>query len=242
MATFVLVHGGGHGGWCWQRLARMLREAGHEGHCPTLTGCGDRAHLLRPGIDLETHIADVVALLHYEDLREVYLAGHSYGGMVITGVADRAPERIAHLMFLDAAQPRDGEALATLSPALIDMAHAQARVIDGVELVLFPDSDAVAIYGVTDPADAAWMAPRLTPHPWACFTQPLRLADEAAMLAIPRTSVNCTATLRLRPPEYLDRALSARHLFEIDTGHDLMITEARAVAAMLLEVASLEEG
>lgn len=241
MATFVLVHGGGHGGWCWQKLARRLRAAGHEVHCPTLTGLGERAHLLHPGIDLESHIADVCALLHYEDLTQVYLAGHSYGGMVVTGVADRALERISHLIFLDAAQPRDGEALVTLSPALIQMAHAQARTVDGVELVLFPDSDAVAIYGVNDPADAAWMAPRLTPHPWACFTQPLTMTRQDQVLALPRTSVNCTHTLSVRSQQYLDRALSARHLFEIDTGHDLMITEPEQIAAMLLEVVRREE-
>ena len=242
MATFVLVHGGGHGGWCYQRVARLLRAQGHEVHCPTLTGLGERSHLLRPGIDLDTHIEDVVALLHYEDLRDVYLAGHSYGGMVITGVADRALERVGHLVFLDAAQPRNGEALSTLSPALMDLAHSQARMVDGVELVLFPDSDAVAVYGVTDPADAAWMAPRLSPHPWACFTPPLRMDREAEVLALPRTSVNCTPTLKVRPEGYLHRAFEARHLFEIDTGHDLMITEPARTAEMLMEIVRREEG
>lgn len=241
MATFVLVHGGGHGGWCYQRLARLLREAGHEVYCPTLTGLGDRSHLMNPSINLDTHIRDVVQLLHYEDLSDVYLAGHSYGGMVITGIADRALERIGHLVFLDAAQPRNGEALSTLSPALMDFAHRQARIVDGVELVLFPDSDAVALYGVSDPVDTEWMASRLTPHPWACFTQPLVMEREAEVLALPRTSINCTPTLKVRPPEYLNRTFEADYVFEIDTGHDLMLTEPRAVADMLLEVVRREE-
>jgi pimeloyl-ACP methyl ester carboxylesterase len=89
MATYVLVHGGAHGGWCYGPVARRLRAAGHEVHAPTLTGLGERSHLLRPGIDLDTHIEDVVRVLHYEDVRDAILVGHSYGGMVITGVADR---------------------------------------------------------------------------------------------------------------------------------------------------------
>ena len=90
MATYVLVHGAGHGGWCWQRVARLLREAGHEVHTPTLTGLGDRAHLLSPEVSLETHITDVAAMLISEDLRDAILVGHSYGGIVITGAADRS--------------------------------------------------------------------------------------------------------------------------------------------------------
>src|SRR5262245_27253642 len=108
MATYVLVHGGAHGGWCYQRVARILRADGHEVYTPTLTGCGERAHLVSAEVDLETHIADVVAVLEYEDLEDVVLVGHSYGGMVITGVADRAPERIGRLVFLDAANPKNG--------------------------------------------------------------------------------------------------------------------------------------
>lgn len=241
MTTFVLVHGGGHGGWCYQRLARLLRRAGHEVHCPTLTGLGERSHLLNPSIDLDTHIEDVVQLLHYEDLTGVYLAGHSYGGMVITGVADRALDRVGHLIFLDAAQPGNGQSLTTLSPALMALAHREARIVDGVELVLFPDSSAVKLYGVTDARDCAWMLPRLTPHPWACFTQPLRLAHEAQVMALPRTSINCTSTLKIRPAEYVGRVYEAKHIFEIDTGHDLMLTEPEAVAGMLLEVVRREE-
>lgn len=237
MATFVLVHGGGHGGWCYTRLARELRALGHEVHCPTLTGLGDRRHLLSQDIDLDTHIEDVAAFLFHEDLREVYLAGHSYGGMVITGVADRTLDRIANLIFLDAAHPRDGESLSTIAKAQMDMAHSHATWVDGVECYELPDDMASMAYGVTDPADAAWMKPRLAPHPWACMTTPLRLANEAAVMVLPRTSINCTPTLAIRPKEYLHRTLEADFLFEIDTGHDLMISEPIAVAQMLDEVA-----
>lgn len=241
MATFVLVHGGGHGGWCYQRLARLLREDGHEVYCPTLTGLADRSHLLNPSINLDTHIEDVVKLLFYEDLHDVYLAGHSYGGMVITGVADRAPDRVGHLTFLDAAHPRNGEALTTSAKALMEEAYKQVRVVDGVELVLFPESDSIRHYGITEQADLEWASPRLTPHPWACFSQPLRMENEEVVRKLPRTSINCTPTLRIRQPEFVARVTNADHVFEIDTGHDLMITEPRKVADMLIEVLRREE-
>src|SRR6185437_12915683 len=115
MATYVLVHGGHHGGWCYKKVARLLRSAGHEVYSPTLTGLGERRHLLGPKVDLETHIADVVGVLEFEDLHDVILVGHSYGGMVITGVADRALERIKELVYLDAAHPRNGESLADVA-------------------------------------------------------------------------------------------------------------------------------
>lgn len=239
MAAYVLVHGGGHGGWCWQRLASLLRSAGHDVYTPTLTGLGERSHLLRPDIDLDMHIADVLGVLRYEGLTDVILVGHSYGGMVITGVADRTLSRVGQLVYLDAAQPEDGESLADVSPALMELARNQARVVDGVELVLWPDSDAVRLYGVTDPDDLAWMQPKLTPHPWRCFAQKLHLPNEAAVRKIPRTNINCTSTLRLRPKDKVHRALTADRVWEIDTGHDLMITEPVAVAEMLLRLAAL---
>src|SRR5262245_3014748 len=99
-ATFVLVPGGGHGGRCYRRVARILRAEGHDVYAPTMTGVGERAHLLSADIDLDTHIRDIVAVLEFEDLRDVILVGHSYGGMVITGVADRAPGRVGRLVFL----------------------------------------------------------------------------------------------------------------------------------------------
>src|SRR5205823_2243207 len=109
MATFVLVHGGFHGGWCWRKVAPLLRSAGHEVYTPTLTGLGERAHLLGPGITLETHAQDVLGVLTHEELSDVILVGHSMAGTVITVVVDTAPERLAHLVYLDASVPRDGE-------------------------------------------------------------------------------------------------------------------------------------
>jgi pimeloyl-ACP methyl ester carboxylesterase len=111
MATYVLVHGGAHGGWCYQRVAGILRTAGHDVYTPTMTGVGERSHLVSADVDLDLHIRDVASVLHYEDLRDVILVGHSYGGMVITGVADRATDRIGRLVYLDAATPVNGQSL-----------------------------------------------------------------------------------------------------------------------------------
>src|SRR5438128_128006 len=102
MATFVLVHGAWHGGWCWKRVTPLLRAAGHEVYATTLTGLGERVHLASPNVGLALHVQDVVGVLEYEDLRDVILVGHSYGGIVISGVADRVPERLRHLVYLDA--------------------------------------------------------------------------------------------------------------------------------------------
>jgi pimeloyl-ACP methyl ester carboxylesterase len=238
VATYVLVHGGGHGGWCYTKVGRRLRAAGHDVHAPTLTGLGERSHLLRPGIDLDVHIDDVVALLHYEDLRDVILVGHSYGGMVITGIADRAAARIGRLVYLDAANPVNGQSLLDVAGPMIEATRPAGAIVDGVELVLLPSPEAGRFYGVTDDDDVAWMADRLTGHPWACFEQPLRLTNEDALWAIPQYHIVCSATVATRDRTMVEEARAAGRFWEIDTGHDLMITEPAWVADALLEVAA----
>jgi pimeloyl-ACP methyl ester carboxylesterase len=238
MATFVLVHGGAHGGWCYGKVGPLLRQAGHEVHAPTLTGLGERSHLVSPAVDLDLHIRDVVAVLHYEDLSDVILVGHSYGGMVITGVADRAVDRVGRLVFLDAANPVNHQSLVDVSGPYIEAARPTGKVIDGVELVLFPGAEPLPNYGVTDPDDITWMQQRLTPHPWRCFEQKLELGNEDALSAIPQYHIVCTSTLATRDPELMNTARAEGRLWDIDTGHDLMITEPRAVANALLEVAA----
>ena len=197
MATYVLVHGGGHGGWCYQRVARLLRSSGHEVYTPTLSGLGERSNLLSPDIDLDLHVRDVVAVLHYEDLDDVILVGHSYGGMVITGAADRAADRIGRVVYLDAANPQNGQSLVDVAGPIIESTRPLGAVVDGVELVLLPSPEAGLFYGVTDPDDVAWMADRLTGHPWKCFEQPLRLTERG----------------RLR------RAPAVPHRLHVDAGH-----------------------
>jgi pimeloyl-ACP methyl ester carboxylesterase len=236
VATYVLIHGGGHGGWCYQRVAPLLRAAGHEVYTPTLTGLGERAHLLGPHVDLDLHIRDVVAVLEYEDLHDVVLVGHSYGGMVITGVADRAAARIGRLVFLDAANPVNNQSLVDVSGPIIEAVRPHGQVVDGVELVLLPSPDAALLYGITDPADLAWMADRLTGHPWRCFEQRLRLQNEAALWAIPQYHIVCSSTLPTRDPELMGTARAHGRVWEIDTAHDLMLTEPKQTADALLDV------
>jgi pimeloyl-ACP methyl ester carboxylesterase len=238
VATFVLVHGGGHGGWCYQKVARLLRAAGHEVYSPTLTGLGERSHLVSSEVDLDLQITDVVNVLRYEDLRDVILVGHSYGGMVITGVADRAADRVGKLVYLDAANPANGQSLVDVAGPMIEATRPLGKVVDGVELVLFPGTDPLGYYGVTDPEDIAWMQDKLTPHPWKCFEQPLRLTNEAALGAIPQYHIICTSTLATRDSELMANARAEGRLWTIDTGHDLMISEPKKVSDALVEVAA----
>jgi pimeloyl-ACP methyl ester carboxylesterase len=199
-------------------------------HAPTLTGVGERAHLVGPHVDLSLHVQDIASVLHYEDLRDVILVGHSYGGMVITGVAATASDRIGKLVYLDAANPKNGESLVDVAGPMMAMARTAGQTVDGVELVLLPSPEAGLFYGVTDPADLAWMAGRLTPHPWACF--------EAGYAKIPQYHIVCTSTLATRDPGLIAEARAAGRLWDIDTGHDLMITEPQRVADALAAVAA----
>lgn len=238
MSTFVLVHGGGHGGWCYRYVRKLLQQAGHEVFAPTLSGLAERAQLRTAGIGLDTHIQDVAALLHYEDLREVILVGHSYGGMVITGAADRAVDRIGRMVYLDAANPVNGQSLVDVAGPIIESTRPMGETVDGVELVLLPAPEAPLFYGVTDPADVAWMRDRLTAHPWKCFEDPLDLRNEDELWALPQYHIVCTSTLATRDPELVAKARAQGRLWDIDTGHDLMITEPQAVADALLEIAA----
>jgi pimeloyl-ACP methyl ester carboxylesterase len=221
-------------------VAKILRAKGHEVYAPSLTGLADREHLLSAAINLDTHITDIVKLLQYEDLHNVILVGHSYGGMVITGVADRATDRIANLVYLDAAFPSNGQSLVDHAGEVILAAREKARVVDGVELVLYPGEDPMEFYGVTDPAQIAWMKPKLTPHPWACFEQKLVLANEEAMRQLPISFIFSGVQIENLTDEIRGqiRELTQGRFWEIDTGHDLMISEPQQTAEALLGVIS----
>lgn len=162
MATIVIVHGMWSGGWYFQPTARLLREAGHEVFTPTLTGVGERVHLGSPEVGLETHVRDVVNVLEFEDLREVVLVGYSFGGVVVTAVADRVPERVARIVYLDAWIPGDGQAVADLIPEKMPEFEAAAR-------------ERGEGWGI--PRDPP--APRKTVFPLRALREPLRLAGAA---------------------------------------------------------------
>ncbi len=234
MATFVIVHGAWGGGWSWRRtVAPLLQMAGHEVFTPTLTGLGERAHLAGPQIELETHIQDVVGVLEWEDLRDVILVGHSYGGMVITGVADRAGERLKQLVYLDAMVPQDGQALADLiGPDARSEMEARARDV-GAGWQLPPGPMAAD----TPEMMKTFAGPRRRPQPLLTFTQPIHLTEGGA-LGLPRLYVLCTVpggeTFKRIAAGLRDDP--AWRVEEFATGHNLNYTMPRELAELLLEL------
>jgi pimeloyl-ACP methyl ester carboxylesterase len=229
MATFVLVHGGWAGGWQWREIATRLRAAGHDVYTPTLTGLGERVHLAHPDVNLDTHIQDILMVLEYEDLHEVILVGYSYSGMVVTAVAERAPERLAQLVYLDAFVPSDGESLATMiGPELVAILEQVAQAYgDGWRIP-------------HDPPDA----PRRTPQPVKPMYQPVTVTNPAAA-RLPRTFIYCTQEKEAMGPmgvPITQVAASAKAdarwgYRELDSGHVPLETAPQELADILLELA-----
>ncbi len=234
MSTFVLVHGAWHGGWCWDRVASVLRAHGHDVHPPTLTGLSERAHLLSPQVGLDTHVEDVIRLLDVLDLREVVLAGHSYAGQVVTAVADRRPERIARRVHVDAFVGADGEAARDLLPETVAHHWAESAAGPGLGWLVPPRS--LSVLGVTEQTDVDWLTPKLTPHPWKTYTDPLRLTGAAE--DVPGAFVECVNWMRV----FRTQAERARKrgwpVTELDTGHEAMVTAPKALADVLRDIAA----
>ena len=184
--NYVLVHPAWFGGWCWKKLTPLLRARDHNVLTPTLTGLGDRAHLARPEVGLEMHIRDIINVIEYEDLRKVILVGNSSGGMVITGVADRMPERVEQLVYLDAFVPTDGQSMLDLIPP--DRRPLMEEFVrkegEGWLLPRFAPSPWEKLvpetWQVTDKADLEWILPRLRPTPFGHFKEPVQRKNPAA--------------------------------------------------------------
>jgi pimeloyl-ACP methyl ester carboxylesterase len=225
MATFVLVHGAWHGSWCWKRVRGALQKQGHEVFTPTLTGIGERSHLLTQQIDLDTHTLDVLNLIQWEELDDIVLCGHSYGGMVVTGVADRIPERIRALVFLDAFVPESGQSLMDFAPI------PENQLIDGWKCR--PIS--AEVFGV-NLADRAWVDRQCTLQSLACFQQPVRLTGGLGgikRVAYAYASGWAADQSPFRP--FYDRAKTRGWTTcEIECGHDAMLDRPDAVTALLL--------
>ncbi|QYN18654.1 alpha/beta fold hydrolase [Amycolatopsis sp. DSM 110486] len=233
MTAFVLLHGAWHGGWAWQRVTPALRSAGHEVFAPTLTGLSDRAHLLSPAVGLGTHIQDVVNLLEAHDLRDVVLVGHSYAGQVVTGIADRVPERLAKRVYLDAFAGRDGEAAIDLLPEQVAGHYRESVAGPGFGWLIPVRS--LSVLGVTDEADLAWLGPRLTPQPWLTYTEPLRLTGAGE--GVPAEFVECTDWMRVFRTHAERAANRGWPVHEIATGHEAMVTAPGELADRLLAIA-----
>ncbi len=222
----MLVHGAWHGGWCWRFVRPLLQ--GHEVHAPSLTGLGERKHLARPDIDLDTHIADVVSLLEMEDLRDVILVGHSYGGMVVTGAADRAPARIKRLVYLDAFVPEDGKCL--LDYVVPERA---ARMREEGEKTGSVTPPPLSLWGLTRPEHIDFVTPREVRHPYRTMTQKIRLGGNTAHL--PKTFIYCSSPATGSFDQFAARYRNAPNwkFFELPTGHDAMILMPERLAELL---------
>jgi pimeloyl-ACP methyl ester carboxylesterase len=231
--TFILVHGAWHGGWAWVRVADRLRARGHTVFAPTLTGLGERAHLLRPGIDLSLHVADVVGVIRYEQLNDFVLVGHSYGGCVISGIAEAKPDAIRSIVFLDAFIPDNGDSLLdVVQPAVQEVIRAAQARGD----ITVPVRDAAAFK--VNEKDRAWIDSLATPQPIATMTEKIKLTGARERIA-KKTYIRASGY----PNVSFDKA-HARvkadptwRTYEVPCGHDVMVDEPERLAEILLEVA-----
>lgn len=232
MADFVLVHGAWHGAWCWRKIVPPLWAAGHRVFAVTLTGVGDRAHLLSKAVTLDTHIADVVAVIETEELLDPIVVGHSYGGVVITGVADRLAARLRHLVYLDAVVLHPGESWSSAHPVEVQAARRQAIAEHGV----LPAPDP-ALFGLSG-ADRAWVARRQTPHPGSVYDSPLNF-DPQRLQGLPRTFIDCTspALATIAAARERVRHEPGWNVLEIATGHDAMISAPQELVEILSSLA-----
>lgn len=233
MITFVLIHGGMHGAWCWRPVRRLVAGAGHEALTPTLAGLGYRAATSGPEVDLELHVSEIVRFVDDEELDVFVLVGHSYAGMVITGVADRIGGRISHLVYLDALVPEDGESARDIVSPGVDY----SMFADGM-LPPAPDYD----HGLTRPDDVAWVRRRVTPQSVNTLLQPLSIAHDLSQ--IPRFFIECAeerdgarqlAGIAVRAGRIAADPSWRHHV--LHAGHDCMISHLHETAELLLSIA-----
>lgn len=229
--TFLLCHGAWSGGWAWKKMHPLMVQAGHRLVAPTYTGLGERAHLANPAIDLETHIQDILNVIAFEDLNDIVLLGHSYGGMVATGVADRARERVTQLIYLDAFVPRDGQSLFDLNEGGREAMRKAAAAGDGYRIPPNPPPPD------TPQADLDWLNARRVPMPIKCFEARLRL--EHGEPAMPRSYIYCT---RIPPGDVFGqfatrvKSEDGWRYFELDASHAPNVTAPQALMAVLNEI------
>ena len=230
-ATFLVCHGAWGGGWSWKKMHPLMQAAGHRLFTPTYTGLGERAHLANPSIDLETHIQDILNVIQYEDLRDVVLLGHSYGGMVATGVTDRAGDRIARLIYLDAFVPKDGQSLLDLNEPARQRMLDSARANDGWRLPPLPTPPD------TPPADLEWMSARRVDMPLKCFEEKLRLRHGEP--SVPRSYIYAK---RISPADTFGqfsrqfKSDPGWNYHEIDASHSPAVTAPEALMALLQKI------
>ncbi|MBE2277058.1 MAG: alpha/beta fold hydrolase [Rhodobacteraceae bacterium] len=233
--TFVLVHGSWHGGWCWGRLAPLLEARGHRVLAPSLTGHADRRHLLSPAVGLSTHVEDIASLMAFSEVEDAILVGHSYGGMVIAGAADRVAGRIGQLVYLDAHVPADGQSMCDLIGPEVT-ANLKARVdAEGFGWLMPPTS--AAFFGTTPEEGGDWIDRMATPMPWKCYAEPLALTGDPPVMR--RAYIRCVRHKRPYFQAAADRHRGAEgwQVRDIDTAHNAMITHPQLLCDTLLQLA-----
>lgn len=232
MTTFVLVHGACLGAWCWSRVAKLLTAKQHNVVAPTLTGLGERSHLLNADIDLDTHILDVANVMKWQELRDVVLVGHSYGGMVVSGVAESMEKSIASIVLLDAFLPSDRQRAIDLMPPPIGQAILK-RMRSGATATQPPPATMAKVNEI----DLAWVDARCTPHPIKCFLQPITLTGARERIAR-KTYVRAVGY----PSIEFDAGMSAArskgwHTVKISAGHLAMVDAPARLTELLLQAA-----
>ena len=237
MATIVAVHGAMHGGWAWSPVRRLLAARGHEMYAPTLTGQGDRAHLLTREVGVQTHLTDLTALLDFEDLRDVMLVLHSYAGVLAGPLVERRPDRIGSVVLAGGFHVQPGQSLLDVEPPET-AARYRALAADEGDGWRVPATDAfLARWAITDPALVAFVGPRLVDFPLRAMTDPVDY-DPGPLGALPRTYIEHTAPPLASLAGSLETALADGFAHRtIDTGHDMMLADPEGTAALLAELA-----
>ncbi len=239
MATFVLVHGAWHGSWCWKRVRKAIRAQGHDVFTPTLTGVGERSHLLSPHVNLDTHLDDIVNLIRWEELSDVVLCGHSYGGCVISGVADRVPDRIRALVYLDAFVLEDGQSLHdTLPPSQknlqleLTLQHGEGWKVPPIPAAVFN----------VNASDLEWVNRQCTMQPLATFQQAIKLKGTVDPVTC-ATFILATGWNDSPFPAFYER-VKARgwKTLTIPCGHDVMLDRPEELTSTLLGIAAAQPG
>jgi pimeloyl-ACP methyl ester carboxylesterase len=230
--SFVLVHGAWLGGWCWKRVRPLLQAAGHTVFTPTLTGLGERSHLLNQEIDLSTHIKDVVGVLEYEDLSDVTLVGHSYAGLIISEVAERASNRLSHLIYLDAILPEDGDSFMDLYPNKPHLQNWAESKGEGWRLP-FEGLMPWQALGISNQDDIAWMSHRMKDQPFKAFTQKVSLSTGAAK-KLHRTYIQTGQAPFVTQSVARAKEQSVEVYQVLSAGHVSMITEPENLIQLLV--------
>lgn len=231
--TFVLVHGAWHGGWCWRRVSDLLEKKGHKVFTPTMTGLGERCHLIDPKVNLATHITDIVNVIKWENLNDIVLVGHSYGGAIISGVAEQAPQSIGSIVFLDAFVPENGDSLDARASQPVREAIAAGVQRGDTTMKAVPAS----VFRVNE-KDRAWVDAKCTPHPMATLTDKITLTGAREKIA-KKTYIRAKGYPSVPFDGYQEKLKgnTAWRVYEMPCGHDAMVDMPDRLTEILVEVA-----